>query len=482
MTRPANAALPTLDPTSYATFREQAHAMLDSMIDHLESSPSGPVWRPMPAEVRASFDAPVPYMETPIDVVHAEFEKLILPYGSGNTHPRFFGWVQGGGTPYGMMAEMLAAGLNSNLGGRDHAPVEVERQIVRWMRALFGFPEAATGILVTGASMANLLAVLVAKTKRLGTVTREQGLVGETTRLVAYASAVTHGCVRRAMELTGLGASALRAIAVGADHRIDVAALRAAIVRDRAEGLTPFMVVGNAGTVDIGATDDLSALASCAKEEELWFHVDGAFGSLGIFSPEIAPRLVGIELADSLACDFHKWAQVPYEAGFLLVRDGDAHRAAFASDAAYLVREERGLAAGQPWFTDFGPDLSRGFRALKVWFTLKTFGIQRLGETIAETCRLARRLSNRVAREPRLELLAPVPMNVVCFRLRHDDPASADRLNRDVVIALQESGVAAPSTTRIDGKLAIRIAIVNHRTRDADLDVLVDAILDHRAD
>jgi aromatic-L-amino-acid/L-tryptophan decarboxylase len=305
----------------------------------------------------------------------------------------------------------------------------------------------------------------------------ELGLVGEKVRPVAYASAVTHGCVRRAMELSGLGSAALRTIPVGRDHRIDLTVLREAIGRDRAEGFTPFLLVGNAGTMDIGATDDLSALAACAKEEQLWFHVDGAFGSLAMFSPELAPRLAGIEHADSLACDFHKWAQVPYDAGFLLVRDGEAHRAAFASDAAYLVREERGLAAGEPWFTDFGPDLSRGFRALKVWFTLKTFGIHRLGETIAEACRLAKSLEARIAREPRLELLAPVPMNIVCFRLRHDNPEEADRLNRDVVITLQESGIAAPSTTRIDGKLAIRVAIVNHRCREPDLEILVDAIL-----
>jgi glutamate/tyrosine decarboxylase-like PLP-dependent enzyme len=469
--------LPTLDPPSFDAFRKEAHAMLDSMIDHLEHSPSGPVWRPMPPDVRSSFQAPVPWDETPLADVHADFQRLVVPYATGNTHPRFLGWVHGGGTLTGMLAEMLAGGLNANVGGRDHAPVEVERQIVRWMRELFGFPEAATGILVTGTSMANFLAVLVAKTKRLGRATRERGLVGETTKLVAYASAVTHGCVQRAMELSGLGSAALRKVAIDSAHRIDRDALREAVAIDRAAGLTPFLVVGNAGTVDIGAIDDLRALAAFAKQEDLWFHVDGAFGSLAVFSKELAPKVAGIELADSIACDFHKWAQVPYDAGFLLVRDGEAHRAAFASEPAYLARETRGLAAGSPWFTDFGADLSRGFRALKVWFTLRTFGISRIGETIAETCRLARHLEARVAREPRLELLAPVPLNIVCFRVRHDDPAEADRLNREIVIDLQESGIAVPSTTRIDGKLAIRVAIVNHRSREQDLDMVVDAVL-----
>ena len=469
----------SLDPKSYEAFRREAHEMLDRMIDHLEEVPSGPAWRPMPPDVRAAFlDAPVPRTETPFAEVHAEFERLVVPYGTTNIHPRFLAWVQGGGTPYGMIAEMLAAGLNANVGGRDHAPVEVERQLVRWMRELFRFPESASGILLTGSSVANFLAVVVAKTARLGKETRQRGLTGEGTRLVAYTSAAAHSCVQRAMELSGLGSAALRRVPFGPDHRIDLALLRAAIASDRAAGMTPFLVVGNAGTVDVGAIDDLASLAVIAREEDLWFHVDGAFGSLAVFSPELAPLLNGLELADSLACDFHKWAQVPYDAGFLLVRDGEVHRAAFASQAAYLTRETRGLAAGDPWFTDYGVDLSRGFRALKVWFTLKTFGIARLGEMIAETCRLARFLAARVSREPTLELLAPVPLDIVCFRVRHADESAADTVNREIVLELQESGLAVLSTTRVDGKLAIRVAIVNHRCRESDLELVVDAIVE----
>ena len=467
----------SLDPEDLDAFRAQAHEILDAMIDRQARVPGGPVWRPMPPDVRAAFDAPLPEEGTPLPDVHAELARHVLPFGNGNTHPRFVGWVHGGGTLHGMVAEMIAGGMNANLGGRDHAPVEVERQVVRWMRALFGFPDTATGLLVTGTSVANLLAVLVAKTKHLGAATRARGLTGETRRLVAYTSVATHGCVARAMELSGLGSDALRRIAVDADHRIDLGALRRAVEGDRAAGLTPFLVVGTAGTVDIGAIDDLDGMAALAAEEGLWFHVDGAFGSLGMLSPEIAPRLDGLARADSIACDFHKWMQVPYDAGFLLVRDGDAHRAAFASDAAYLTRETRGLAAGAPWLTDYGVDLSRGFRALKVWLTLKTFGARRLGEVIAATCHHARDLAARIAREQRLELLAPVPLNIVCFRVRNDDPAEADRVTRRIVLDLQESGVAAPSTTRVAGKLAIRVAIVNHRYGPDDSRILLEAVL-----
>jgi glutamate/tyrosine decarboxylase-like PLP-dependent enzyme len=226
--------------------------------------------------------------------------------------------------------------------------------------------------------------------------------------------------------------------------------------------------------VDIGAIDDLDGLAAVASEERLWMHVDGAYGALGILAPDIAPRLAGIEAADSLAFDFHKWGQVPYDAGFVLVRDGELHRKAFATPAAYLARETRGLAGHSPWPCDFGPDLSRGFRALKTWFTLKVYGLHALGETISQTCRLARYLEQRVAETKELELLAPVGLNIVCFRYRSAD---ADSVNSRIVVELQESGVAAPSTTRINGDLGIRAAITNHRTTHLDIDRLVDATL-----
>jgi glutamate/tyrosine decarboxylase-like PLP-dependent enzyme len=191
-------------------------------------------------------------------------------------------------------------------------------------------------------------------------------------------------------------------------------------------------------------------------------------------SPALAPLLTGIERADSLAFDFHKWGQVPYDAGFVLVRNGTVHLETFASPASYLRRETRGLAAGTPWPCDFGPDLSRGFRALKTWFTLKTFGTEALGRAIEHTCDLAKSLERRIAREPALELLAPVQLNIVCFGVRGPD---ADRLNAEIVADLHESGIAAPSTTTVDGRVAIRVALVNHRTEQRDLDRMVAAVL-----
>jgi aromatic-L-amino-acid/L-tryptophan decarboxylase len=468
----------TLDPQDWREIRALGHRMLDDMFNYIAGVRERPVWSPIPDEAREQFRTSLPCAASDLGEVYREFSDFVVPHATGNVHPGFMGWVHGGGTPVGMLAEMLAAGLNANLGGRDHMPIEVERQVVAWVRAMFGFPAEASGIFVTGTSMANLMAVLVARTAALGRTVRQLGVGGAGTILTAYTSTAAHGCITKAMEIAGLGSDALRSIEVDRYHRIDIAVLRAQIALDRAAGLRPFLVVGSAGTVDIGAIDDLVALGDLCREEGIWFHVDGAYGALGILSPALKPRLAGIEAADSIALDFHKWGQVPYDAGFLMVRDGRQHRDTFAAPAAYLRRETRGLAAGASWPCDFGPDLSRGFRALKTWFTLKTYGTEKLGAMITRTCALAKYLEGRILAEPRLQLMAPVQLNIVCFRYRATD---ANIVNGDIVADIQESGIAAPSTTLLRGELAIRAAIVNHRTDICDVDALIAAVLEFGA-
>jgi glutamate/tyrosine decarboxylase-like PLP-dependent enzyme len=448
--------------------------MLDDMIDYLEHLRDQPVWRPMPEDMRHSFRQDLDDGQHDLATAHELFMTDVLPYALGNTHPGFMGWVHGGGTPVGMLAEMLAAGLNANLGGRDQAPVEIERQVVHWVRDLFDFPATASGLFVTGTSMANLLGLLIARNSALGTSVRHKGLSGSDRQLTAYTSAGAHVSIVRAMDIAGLGGDALRMIAVDKQHRMDIAALELAIAEDKKTGKIPFFIAATAGSVGVGAIDKLQAIAEICQREHIWFHVDGAYGALAMLSPDIAPRLQGIERADSIAFDFHKWGQVPYDAGFILVRDGDQHQNTFASPADYLKRESRGMAAGSPWPCDLGPDLSRGFRALKTWFTLKVYGAEKLGRVISNACALAQYMKQRIEAEPLLELLAPVALNIVCFRYRSPD---ANRVNADLVIALQESGIAAPSTTTINGQLAIRAAIVNHRTTSTDIDALIDATL-----
>ncbi|MBF0495957.1 MAG: aspartate aminotransferase family protein [Deltaproteobacteria bacterium] len=464
----------TLDPLDWPAFRAQGHQMLDDILDYLEHIRERPVWQPIPQNVRTLFRETLPQEPSDLAAVHKIFMQEILPFSVGNAHPGFMGWVHGGGTPVGMLAEMLAAGLNANLGGRDQIPIEVERQVVQWVRQLFGFPQTAGGLFVTGTSMANLISVLVARTAALGINVRHKGIAGSHKRLTAYTSAGAHSCIAQAMDLSGLGIDALRIIPMNEQYQLDTDALGQAVRSDRSVGLTPFFIAGTAGTVDVGAIDDLSALADIAHKEGLWFHVDGAYGALAMLAPKIAPRLAGIEQADSIAFDFHKWGQVPYDAGFILVRDGNLQHQAFASTAAYLSREKRGLAAGSPWPCDFGPDLSRGFRALKTWFTIKVYGAERLGRVISDTCALAQYLKQRIESEPMLEILAPVSLNIVCFRYRCED---SDRVNSNIVADLHESGIAAPSTTSINGRLVIRAAIVNHRTNTSDIDNLIRATI-----
>ena len=467
-----------LDPANWDAARRLAHRALDDTFDTLAAVRDGVPWRAVPNDVRAALaDDPLPRGPHDLDDVYARFAQLVAPYAVDNRHPRFFGWVHGAGTAIGVIAEMLAAGMNANVGGRDHAAVEVERCVLRWWCEVFGFPPAASGILTTGSSMANLIAVLVARRAAGGSAVRTAG-VAAGGALRGYASSEAHNSMRRAFDVAGLGSDALRAVGVDGRRRIDLAALRAAIDADRALGAQPFLIVGTAGSAGTGAVDDLHALAEVAREQGLWFHIDGAFGALAQLAPSERWLVAGIDRADSLAFDLHKWLHVPYDAGAVIVRDGALHAGTFSDRAPYLARTAGGTAAGEPWFTDFGPELSRGFRALKVWFTMKSYGLDRFGELIAGQCALARAFGERVQRTPPLELLAPVTLNVVCFRYAPAVGETArDELNAAIAVDLQQRGVAVPSTTRVDGRLALRVNLMNHRTTATDLDVLLAGVL-----
>ena len=465
----------SLDPANWGPTRALAHQALDDMFAWLEGANTRPVWEQMPAAKRAELRMPLPAQGAPLEQIYQDFQRLVLPYGAGNEHPRFFGWVNGGGTAAGILAELLVAVFNPNCGGRDHAAIEVERQVIAWAAEAMGFPRDAGGVLITGSSMANMVALLVARRAKLGEAVRAQGIEGAGLR--AYCSVAAHGCIPRAMDMAGLGTNALRLIPAGADHRMDIDALRQAVAADQAAGLTPFLVVGAAGTVDTGAFDDLTACADIAHNAGAWCHVDGAFGATAAFSARMRPLLHGLNRADSLAFDFHKWAQVPYDAGCVLVRNRQHQLDTFAQNLAYLEGAERGIAGNAPWPRDMGPDLSRAFRALKIWFTLRAYGADGIGQVVDQCCDVAQHLAARVRQEPTLELLAPVALNIVCFRVA-TGAADLNQFNKDLVADLQESGIAAPSTTTLGGKLCVRAGIFNHRSTKADADALVDGLIE----
>lgn len=466
----------SLDPEDWGELRRLGHQMVDDMLRHLETVRERPIWQP-PTHAAENLKTPLPVEPTPLEDVYAEFQQNILPYPMGNIHPRFWGWVIGTGSPGGVLAEMLAATMNPNCGGGDHAANYVEAQVLDWFKEMFGYSSEASGLLVSGGSMANLLGLAVARNTCAGFDIRKAGARASKGQLLVYCSTETHNSVQKSMEMLGLGSDSLRKIPVDADFRIVSAKLKEAICRDKEEGHRPFCVIGTAGTVNTGAIDDLTDLADICEAHDLWFHVDGAFGAIAAILPEFKEQLAGMDRADSLAFDLHKWLYVPFEAGCILIKDPKIHREAFAVIPDYLMHHERGIAGGPYYFSNLGIELSRGFKSLKAWFMLKEHGIRKYEVLVRQNIAQAAYLADLVNEQPELELLAPVPLNIVCYRFVAEGvaPEKLDELNKEILMELHERAIAAPSFTVIDGKYAIRVAITNHRSRKEDFEALVEA-------
>jgi len=296
--------------------------------------------------------------------------------------------------------------------------------------------------------------------------------------LTVYASTEVHSCNQKAVELLGLGTQGLHKIPVNPDFTINLPALKQAIIDDRAAGYRPICVIGSAGTVNTGAVDDLNAIADLCRDEDLWFHVDGAIGAVAVLAENVKPQLAGMERADSIALDLHKWMHIPFEAGCAIVRSEQAHLTAFSLSPAYLAHESRGLPAGH-WFSDYGLQLSRQFRALKVWMSVKEHGLDRFGRMIARNVEQAHYFGQLIEADPTLELMAPIGMDIVCFRFNPGDldDQALNALNKEILMQLHEQGIAAPSYTTLSGRYCLRIAIANHRSRQEDFDLLATEVV-----
>lgn len=468
----------TLDPQNWAELRQLGHEMLDDMFAFLQTVRERPAWQPVPAKVRKDLSGPLPIEAQGAEQAYEDFKNNVLPYPIA-IHPRFWAWVCGTGSPGGMLAEMLAAGMNSSPHGADQSSVYVELQVLSWLKDALGYPMEASGLLVGGGSMANFVGLAVARDAKAGWDVKKEGLCGAYSPLTMYCSTQTHSSLQKAVEALGLGSRGLRYIEVDNQFRIRIEALKAAVKTDREAGRVPVCVVGNAGTVNSGAIDDLAALAEFCRAENLWFHVDGAFGAVAAITPALRPLLRGMELADSLALDLHKWMYMPYDVGCALVRWPEKHRHTFGYEAPYLESQGRGLSDGPIAFSQYGLELSRQFRALKVWFCLKQNGLKKYQALVEQNVAQAKYLAELIDNNSRLELLAPVPLNIVCFRFNggdHDE-TQLNGINKEVLLRLQEAGIAAPSSTLINGKFAIRVAICNHRSRREDFDVLAREVI-----
>jgi aromatic-L-amino-acid decarboxylase len=473
----------TLDPEDWGRMRDLGHRVLDDIMDYLSKLREYPAWVPAPESVKANFQGPPPLEPGAPEDIYSEYLETIRPYTLGNHHPRFWGWVGGTGTVMGSFAELLATSINTISGAFSYlSPNYVEIQVINWFKTLFGFPHSSSGVLTNGCSASNLIGLIVARNTKAGYDLRKEGVNATSQKMVLYASQEAHSSVQKAVEIIGLGSGALRTVPVNDRLQIDLEALKTCIQQDRDRGHQPFCIVGLAGSTNTGAIDDLKSLAEICAQEDLWFHIDGAFGAWAAIAPESKDLVAGMELADSLAFDLHKWMYLPYAIGCVLVSSEEDHRRSFSLTPTYLAHGEgdRGLTAVDvPWVSDYDYTLSRPFPALKAWMTIKEQGMHKFGRMIQKNIDQAHYLSGLIETAPELELALPVSLNVVCFRYtkaRLDDP-TLDYLNKQIEIELQERGIAITSIVSIHGKKYLHAAITNHRSLKEDFDILVENVI-----
>ena len=422
----------------------------------------------------------------PLDQLIAECRR-VMDLSRHNGHPRFFGYVASPSTPIGAYADLIASALNANITCWRSGPAgtEVERMVVRWLGALIHYDSDAKGLLTSGGSMANMIALLIASRRQSGADISRRGLWQAGAPMTLYASEEVHMSISKAADILGFGRDQVRVIACDDRQRMNVDSLRKSIETDLREGFRPFCVVGSAGTVNTGVVDPLVQIANVAREFDLWFHVDGAYGAPGVLDQRKKHLFAGLERADSVSLDPHKWLYVPVDAGCLLFRDAAAARAAFNTEDADYIKthgysDEEAFA-----FWDYGVELSRRFRALKVWLTLQYYGTRRIADAISEDVSLAAYLGEVVSMADDFELLAPVELSICCFRYR---PAHTtldtelDRLNERIMGQVQKGGRAYLSNATVNGRFALRACITNFRTTKSDIDQTVEAIRDAAED
>lgn len=485
-TGPREAAL-AMDPER---FRALGHRLVDRLADELAQLAARPVATGESVDdVRRALDADrtLPPHGAEADGLLDDAATLLFEHSTLSSHPRFHGYIAASPAPIGMLAELLAATLNANVALWAAAPMasEIESQTLRWLAELVGYTSGSGGLLTSGGNAANGIALQLALHARLPD-RREQGLGAA--RFAVYASDQTHGWLPQALEQAGLGRRALRSVASDAQQRMDLPALEQAIATDRGAGVQPLMIVGNAGSIATGAVDPLPALAALARREGLWFHVDGAYGApaaclLGtpqatLLGAQAAADLAGLQEADSLALDPHKWLYAPIEAGCLLVREPQRLLASYGTRPSYYA-DEAGEATGSN-FHELGPQNTRGFRALKVWLALRMAGREGYRGMIAGDIALAQRLHQRVQATSGLEA-ATCGLSVTTWRCRPagtSDEVALDALNREVLARVQRGGRSYLSPALVNGRFLLRACIVNFRTNAADIDALPGLVME----
>ena len=418
----------------------------------------------------------------PLEQLLAECRTL-FDLSRHNGHPRFFGYVASPSTPIGAYGDLIASALNANITCWRSGPAgtELERMVVRWLGALIGYDQQANGLLTSGGSMANMIALLIASRRHAGANTSRQGFWNAGPPMTIYASEEVHMSIAKAADILGIGRDQVRVIACDERQRMRVDVLRQTIETDLGEGFRPFCVVGSAGTVNTGVVDPLAEIADVAADFQLWFHVDGAYGAPGVLDERKKHLFAGLERADSVSLDPHKWLYVPVDAGCLLFRDSAAAKAAFSTEEADYIKTHGYVDEEAFAFWDYGVELSRRFRALKVWLTLQYYGTRRLAEAISEDNSLAAYLGKLVSEAGDFELLAPVELSICCFRYvpeGGESEAELNKINEQIMGLVQKGGRAYVSNATVNGRFALRACITNFRTTKADIEETIAAVRD----
>ncbi|MCP2341677.1 pyridoxal phosphate-dependent decarboxylase family protein [Actinomadura rupiterrae] len=416
---------------------------------------------------------PFPEQGIGVERLFRKVSDEILPNSTAVAHPRFLAYVQGPPNGIAPYAEAIAAAINQNCNFWQLSPAAsvIERSVISWLAGLFRYPGTAGGILTSGGSIATLNALTTALHDRRPDF-RRTGLQDARPPLVLYTSKEAHRCVEKAAAILGLGLDNVRQIPTDADYRMRVDALKAAIQADRAAGLEPFCVVATTGTVTSGSIDPVEAIADVCRDERLWLHIDGAYGALFVLSDRKREAFSACARADSIALDPHKLLFAPLEAGCLIVRDSEKLRAAFAVHSSYLTVNDDPLMLD---FMNYGPQLSRSFKALKVWAALQTFGTETFRKAIDHTLALAQYLAERIQAEPHLRLIAPVPLTAVCFRINN----ASDADHTALLATLASEGTALLGPASLNGRKGIRACITNYRTTREDIDLIVNRLAHH---
>ena len=468
----------TLDPKNWDETKELAHRMVDDAIDYLKNVKDRPVWQQMPDHVLEGFKKPLPKDPSDLKEVYQKFVKNSYPYPMGNIHPRFWMWYMGSSNFTGAMGDFMAAIIGSNIGGGNHSAARIDDQVVDWCREMVGFPKTASGTLVSGGSMANIIALTVARNIMAGVDVRKKGVTAIKKTLRFYSSDQVHGCHQKGLEILGLGSDSLHKVKSNKNFEVDINALKEAIKNDKEAGYKPACIIANAGTVNTGSIDDIKAISEICKKENIWFHVDGCIGALINIAPKFKHLVSGIELADSVALDPHKWLHAPFEVGCTIIKNKQDHFNTFSTSAEYLEGAKKGIAAAK-FLHNYSMQISRGFRALKIWMSIQEHGIDKFGRLIDQNIEQAFYLSELIEKNNRLELIAPTKINIVCFRflLNNKTDEELKEINMEIMLQLQETGVAAISDTTVHNKHCLRVAICNYRTIKSDLDLLIEKVV-----